>query len=216
MKKYIITAIVALVLIAAIVILWMQLASVKKELRDTRTELSVKTSETQTYRDENGNLHAKVDQYGKHVSELKKSNDSIEQAMYANARAAGIKDRQIQSLKYALFESRDSIIGLIKIFDNIDSVDVNDVLVYYNRKIYFDNDNLKVEVIVPLLETKPYVLTYSYATEVFMTERWYRPKAKFFLWRWLGMSFQKKQNEFDFRVGDSNAVITVTRDVLVE
>ena len=215
MKRLIIEIIIGAVLIAALIFLYMGYASVKKELRDTRIELQVKTTEIQTYKDKNGNLHAKVDEYNKTIAELKHTSDSIEQNLYANAKAAGIKDRQIQALKYALVESRDSLFGVLTILDNVDSTDINDVLVYYNRRIYFDNGSLKAEVMVPLLESKPYAMTYSYTTELYMTDRWYRPKSKFFLWRWLGLSFQKKQNQFDIRVSDTNANIKVIRDISV-
>ncbi len=215
-KTWIIIGIIAILLTIGYILLWKAYVSIKKELRDTRIELSVKTGEVQTYRDKNGNLHARVDQYEKNIHELETTYDSIENKLYLNYKAAGMKDKQIESLRYALFESRDSLFGLEILLENQDSLAVNDILVHYKRHIKFDNGNLKADVIVPLDPKYPYALVYNYTTECYMTERWYRPKSDFFLWKWMGITFKKKVNEFDFRVSDSNATIKLVRDIQVE
>jgi hypothetical protein len=215
--KYKWILLVALLAIIIVAIIWLSADNkrLRQELYDTQIELTVKTSETKLYKDKYGRIHAKVDQYAKTIGELKTSNDSIERKLYENARAAGIKDRQIKELKYALFMSRDSITGII--YDHaVDTINIDDLLIEYVRNVEFDNGNLRANLIVPMVETKPYSLIYEYSAEAFITERWYRPKSKFFLFRWMGVSFKKKVNEFDFRLSDSNATIKVTRDIMVE
>ena len=216
-KRYKYLLLIAVVLAVAITIIWLFMANkrLRNELYDTQIELNVKTSQTKLYKDRYGRVHAKVDKYHKTIGELKASNDSIERLLYENAKSAGIKDRQIKELKYALFVSRDSIKGTIHDHD-VDTIDVDDLLVEYTRTVEFDNGNLKSNVIVPLSVDKPYVMTYEYSAEAFITDRWYRPKSKFFLFRWIGVSFKKKVNEFDFRISDPHATIKVTRDVQVE
>lgn len=175
-----------------------------KDHRDTKIELSVKTDTLTHLADENGKIYARIGEYNKTISELKHSNDSIEQKMFTEAKLNNIRNNQINKLQYALIEVRDSLRT---------SIGKTNIIIHgimYDKKASFNNGFLSADLYFSV-DSNCADLTYKYVSELYMTDSWSKPK--FFLWRWFGL--KGKTQQFDFKSSDPNAEIKVLRSINV-
>ncbi len=199
--KVIKAAIVAILVVALIVFGYGYFRERSKH-ENTKIELAVKTQEVTKLLDENGKIYSRVAEYKKTISELKDYGDSIEQKMYAEAKANKLKDYQISKLQYALIEARDSI--KTNLVDSIILVKG----IRYDKYGEFRNDYLDAQVYIEA-DSMTAELQYKYTIELYMTDSW--TKRKFFLWRWFGM--KGKTQQFDFKCTDPNANVKVLRSI---
>lgn len=174
----------------------------KKEHKDTRTELDVKTQDVQILTDQTGKLYGRVLSYEKTNRELKKSHDSIEIKLRAQAQLNGLKQRQITKLQYALIETKDSLKS--RLTDTINIIQG----VMYDKHATFNGQYLTADIYI-VGDSAEAELIYKYSTELYMINSY--TKRKFFLWRWLGI--KGTQQQFDFKCSDPNADIKVLRSI---
>ena len=208
-KLTIIVAAVIVLLVAAICVLGTLVHKFKTERDDTRIELGAKTDTLKTFVDKNGVMVAQIDQYGKTVGELKYSMDSIEKRLYEEMRLSKIKNRQIETLMYALMNSSDSL-----------KIALNDTMfiiqnLAYSKYGVFNNGHLSEEIYIQS-DCDSAIVNYKYVTQLFMYESWYRPASDSKFLKWLKISFKKKRQQFTFKSDDPNAEIEVLRSIVID
>lgn len=187
----------------------------KNHIDDLQNEIKIKGDSIITFKDHNGLLVSRVGIYEKTIGELKKYNDSIERKMLKESKNNGIKDNKIKELEYILIGSKDSICVILDSVEYLKAI-LNGYAYGASPEDYnikFNNGFLDATV---NFTTNTSSLKYKYNTEIFKTTHIVRPKSRFFLFRWLGISFRKKEVVSDYKCSDSNARILDVREIIIK
>lgn len=212
MKLKIILGVVILALLVGLFFCFRTMKMQHDEIIDQRREISVKGDSISYLVDKNGVEIARAGVYEKSIKSLKNYNDSLERVLYYQAKMNGIKDKNILELSALYVSSHDSLHAIIDTFFCHVVSDVDTIF----RPAYradFDNGFLKAHV---SLVGSDMTLSYTYSAEIFRVLHEQRPKSKFFLWRWLGISFRKKEVVVDYKSTDKNMKIGGIREIIIK
>lgn len=184
--------------------------AIRKQLADTQVELQVKTTEVTKFKDKEGNWVYRTQEYTKTITELREkiAVDSIELKMYEQAKNNNLKDKQIIDMKYIMANFADTLESVFR--DTIIQMQTKS----FDKIAEFDNGYLHADLCYDS-NSDTITMTYRHNFELYITDSWYRPKSKFFLWRWLGISFKQKMVQSDYKISDPNSEVKIIRNINV-
>ncbi len=202
-KLILILIIIALLTITTAYIAFQKIQKLEKDNANLKIEMTVKTDSIHVFVNSENEEITTVEEYEKNFKELKNSKDSIERKLHKETAKLNLKEKEINSLKYAYIVASNTIQGESK----TDTI-YKDTLIFIKHFLSFDDGYLSAILADSTLE-------YQYTEELFMLDLKRTVDRQFPPWRWIGWKKIIDKNKFDVRSSNPKAKIKVLRTIKI-